>query len=119
MRITPISLNMANSISPIDRFQEIQRLHPVARGNQAREAQEAERTGITFADMLRQLIDTANVTAAQSRADSSNLAMGIVDDGHLHTIMINAERADLAFRSFVSVRNSLLEAYQEVMRINV
>lgn len=112
--ITPVNLHFANAV---------QALHPAEgaiRGNQAQAAQQRDETGgITFADMLMQLIDNANITAAQMEADSSNLALGLVPDGHLHTIMINAERADLAFRTFVSVRNSVLEAYQEVLRINV
>ena len=37
----------------------------------------------------------------------------------LHTVMLDLERADLGFRTMVQVRNKLLDAYKEVMRLPV
>jgi flagellar hook-basal body complex protein FliE len=122
MNITPVgavfNYNFAGAVNAI---RENQAAFDVRNQSQNQEAQipQGALGGVTFADMLKQLIDNANVTAAQTRVDASNLALGLVPDGQLHNIMINAEKADLAFRTFVSVRNSVLEAYQEVMRITV
>ena len=35
----------------------------------------------------------------------------------LHDIMVATEKADLSFRLLLQVRNKLLEAYQEIMRM--
>ncbi len=39
--------------------------------------------------------------------------------GDLHNVLIEMERADLQFRTMVQVRNKLVEAYKEVMRMPV
>jgi len=74
--------------------------------------------GATFADMLKQLIDNVNVTGAQANANANNLAWGVTDTA-LHNIEIDALKADLALRTLTSVRNKVLEAYQEIVRITV
>jgi flagellar hook-basal body complex protein FliE len=35
----------------------------------------------------------------------------------LHEIMIASEKADLSFRLLLQIRNKLLDAYQEIMRM--
>ena len=37
----------------------------------------------------------------------------------LHQVMISAEQTDIAFRVALSLRDKLVEAYQEVMRMQV
>jgi len=82
------------------------------------QAQEQRNSGTTFADILKQLIDDVNVTSAQSGTNANNLSLGI-ENTALHNIEIDALRADLALRTLTSVRNKVLEAYQEVIRITV
>ena len=111
--ITPIRpMGTGNFISAIDALRPIN-WHD---NNQSQAAEVSG--GLTFADMLKQLIDNANVTSAQSRTNANNLSWGL-EDTALHNIEIDALKADLAFRSLTSVRNKVLEAYQEVMRITV
>jgi flagellar hook-basal body complex protein FliE len=111
--ITPIRpMDVGNFITAIESVKPI--------GQYANRVQEETQGagGVTFADMLKQLIDNANVTSAQSRANANNLSWGVTDTA-LHNIEIDALRADLALRTLTSVRNKVLEAYQEVMRITV
>lgn len=49
--------------------------------------------------------------------DIQNLALGGTQN--LHQVMINMEEARHSFQLLVQVRNRLLEAYQEVMRMQV
>jgi len=37
----------------------------------------------------------------------------------LHTAMINAAKADITLQAAVQIRNKLLDAYNEIMRINL
>jgi len=73
----------------------------------------------SFAGMLKNMLDAVNATDAAAKADSFNLAMGFTDMQDLHNIEINAIKADLALRTVTSVRNRVLEAYTEIMRITV
>jgi flagellar hook-basal body complex protein FliE len=43
--------------------------------------------------------------------------MGLNDN--LHQVMIASEKADIALQFTVQIRNKILEAYQEIMRMNV
>ena len=53
----------------------------------------------------------------RSRAATTELALGQTD--HLHQVLIDAERTRLQFDLAMSMRNRVLEAYQEVMRMQV
>ena len=116
-------MNPISPVRPISTgtfISAIEALKPIgavgAENNQAQEMQNSG--GVTFADMLKSVIDNANATSAQANANANNLAWGVTDTA-LHNIEIDALRADLALRTLTSVRNKVLEAYQEVMRITV
>src|SRR5512142_2236104 len=70
----------------------------------------------TFADALGQAV--AGVEKLQVEADESarQVALG---GGNLHETALAMEKADLALRVATKVRNKLVEAYQEVMRMQV
>ena len=61
----------------------------------------------------------AEVSRIQIEADqaSQQLAAGGTED--LHQVMILTEKANLALELTIQVRNKLLEAYQEIMRMQV
>ena len=66
-----------------------------------------------FADAVKQTNDLQqNAGKAQQR-----LLVGDSDD--LHGVMIAMEKAGLAFQLTMSVRNKVIEAYQEVMRMQI
>jgi flagellar hook-basal body complex protein FliE len=48
---------------------------------------------------------------------ATELALG--ETGNLHQVMIGAERTRLQFELAMSMRNRVLEAYQEIMRMQV
>ena len=37
----------------------------------------------------------------------------------IHEVMLAVEKADISFRLFVKIKNKLVEAYQEIMRMQV
>jgi len=75
------------------------------------------RVEVPFRDMLTNAFAHMNETAAVSRQDSINLALGEIDD--IGAMNVNSARAGVAFDLFLQVRNRVLEAYQEMMRMNV
>lgn len=73
--------------------------------------------GVPFSNMFRDALASVNETHEVSRQDTMNLAMGEIDD--IAAMNVNAARANLAFDLLVQMRNRVLEAYQEMMRMSV
>jgi flagellar hook-basal body complex protein FliE len=58
-------------------------------------------------------VETSNATANRAVTDM------IDDQGDVHDAMIALQRADLTLQFTVQVRNKLVQAYQEIMRMPV
>ncbi len=70
-----------------------------------------------FSQIFRDLINNVNETDRVSKEDIFKIASGNADD--LHNIMINSEKAELATLTLVQVRNKVLDAYNEIMRVTL
>jgi len=70
-----------------------------------------------FGEMLRTAL--TEVQGLQNQADGAidKLATGEAQD--VHQVMVAFEQARLSMQTLVEVRNKLVEAYQEVLRIQV
>ncbi|MGI6731910.1 MAG: flagellar hook-basal body complex protein FliE [Anaerovoracaceae bacterium] len=73
--------------------------------------------GSGFKEILQDMVQNVEDTEAVTKMDAYNLAMGNMDD--MHTMMINAAKADIALQTMVQIRNKVLEAYSEIMRTNL
>jgi flagellar hook-basal body complex protein FliE len=71
----------------------------------------------SFADALQNSI--AEVNAMQQKADAAITALATGDKVSLHETMIAMEQADVSFRLMMQVRNKIVEAYQEILRMQV
>ncbi len=71
------------------------------------------------ADMFRSLLEQSVRTVSQNEAEAgnavNNFLSGAEEDTHKMTMAV--QRADLSFELFVQVRNKVVQAYQEVMRM--
>ena len=70
-----------------------------------------------FADVLKSSLDEVN--KLQHKADAAITALATGDKMSLHDTMIAMEQADVSFRLMMQVRNKIVDAYQEIMRIQV
>ncbi len=62
------------------------------------------------------------ISNAEQQQQNTDLAIQQLHSGgekNLHEAMITMEQADISLRYLVQVRNKALEAYQEIMRIQV
>jgi flagellar hook-basal body complex protein FliE len=73
--------------------------------------------GSQFAEALKGSI--AEVNQAQVAADRASEQMAVGETKNLHETMIKLEEADISLRLMVQVRNKAVEAYQEIMRMQV
>lgn len=71
----------------------------------------------SFKDFLTQAIDNAELTTADSRAYTDALLIGELND--IHSATIAAREAELAVNLTVQIRNRLVDAYTEIMRMQV
>lgn len=102
--------------TPIDRIGALPPVKPTAALGQAQAAANTA-AGPSFAETLQQALATTNALQIEAGQQAELLAAGLVDDAH--SVTIAAERASLALQLTVAVRNKALEAYQEIMRMQV
>ncbi len=82
----------------------------------ARKKYAAQQPG-QFSDMLSSALQEVN--NLQSRADDMSAKLVLGQDVDVHDAVVATEEASLAFQYTMQVRNKLIEAYQEVMRMQV
>uniref|UniRef100_A0A7V4DGI4 Flagellar hook-basal body complex protein FliE n=1 Tax=Candidatus Caldatribacterium californiense TaxID=1454726 RepID=A0A7V4DGI4_9BACT len=70
-----------------------------------------------FAEKFWQALEEVN--ALQKEADQAVLEVALGKEENLHRAIIALERANLALGLAVQVRNKVIEAYQEIMRMQV
>ncbi|MFZ5439606.1 MAG: flagellar hook-basal body complex protein FliE [Myxococcota bacterium] len=88
----------------------------------ARPASRADRTaevdakGDGFGEALKTAIEKVDAMQTDADVEAQKLGNG---EGNLHETMLALEKADVAMRVAMKVRNKFLEAYNEVMRMPV
>jgi flagellar hook-basal body complex protein FliE len=76
-----------------------------------------EEGGASFAETLTESLDKVNDLQKEADVAIEDFATG--KTRNIHETMIAVNKADLAFRLTMQVRNKIVEAYQEVMRTQV
>lgn len=77
----------------------------------------SESEGASFADVFKQALQNVEDTQRVSQEDSLRVALGEVDD--LHTVGINLQKAQTAIDVFVSMKNTAVESYKEIMSMSI
>lgn len=70
----------------------------------------------SFAELLSEKLATANGIAQAADTEATKLVMG---NGTVHGTMIALERADLTLRMVGKVRNKMIDAYQNLSRMQI
>jgi flagellar hook-basal body complex protein FliE len=73
--------------------------------------------GADFGSALKQAVGSLQQLGSQ--ADASSLALAKGDPIDIHEVMLANEQASLGFSMAVQVRNKLVDAYSEIMRMSV
>ena len=71
----------------------------------------------SFADTLKDAIGSVNDMQKSSDKAAQELATGRTDN--VADVMIATEKADIALKLMVQVRNKIIDAYQDVMKMQV
>lgn len=70
-----------------------------------------------FAALMRQYVDDTNTQQLDASRAAVELATG--KNQNISDTMLALQKADVSFQMMLSVRNKLVEAYREVMRMQV
>ncbi len=71
----------------------------------------------SFQNVLRDAINQTNAMQKQADVQIQDLATGKTTN--IPEVMMQVEKADIALRLMTQVRNKIIDAYQEVMRMQV
>lgn len=78
---------------------------------------EKQAGGGSFGSVLKDAI--SDINKLQNDADKTIAKVQLEDAGSIHEAMIALEKAGISFQVMMQVRNKILDAYQEVMRMQV
>ena len=72
--------------------------------------------GSDFKKILSESIQEVNKLQSQANASVQGMVLGKTG---IHTAMIDMEKAGISFRLMMAVRNKMVSAYEEVMRMQI
>lgn len=71
----------------------------------------------SFKDQLQKAIQ--DVDQVQKEADQAAKTLAVGQTENIHETMIALEKAELSFKMMMQIRNKIVKAYEEVMRMQV
>jgi len=76
-----------------------------------------EKTGTSFSEVLKDSINKVGELQQEANQQTENLVKMQGQD--IHNTMIAVEKADLSFQLMMQIRNKIINAYEEIMKISV
>lgn len=77
----------------------------------------SNKSDISFNELLKVAVNKVNDAQVQSDIATDKLVRG--ENIELHDVMITAQKASISLQLAMEVRNKAVEAYQEMMRMQV
>jgi flagellar hook-basal body complex protein FliE len=97
----------------MDRSQTLQQLH----GPQGAQQVQTQAPAQNFADAFKTALDGVNATQVKAEGITDAYQRGEVTD--VAKVMLARQEASVSFEATLQVRNKLLSAYQDIMRMGV
>lgn len=111
-------LTISNSNALLDRGQTMKEIRDTRNSIPAPLAPGSSDVGSkSFADTLKDAVSNVNTMQLESDKKIQDLSVGKSKD--IADVMITAEKADISLKLMTSVRNKIIEAYQEIMKMQV
>jgi flagellar hook-basal body complex protein FliE len=101
-------MNQINSIGPVGGAGGVERRNNIGQPSPG---------GVSFKDTLKSFM--SDVNDIQLKADESIQKMVSGEINDVHQVMSSVEEANTAFNMMMEIRNKVLDAYQEIMRIRL
>jgi len=107
MNISPLSSNLVNLLSS----------NEVIAYDSKNVLGTTEESAGSFASILSEALSTASQADATDKASALELLMGQSDD--LSGLLLDAQKAELSLNLALQIRNKVVDAYNEIMRMQV
>ena len=101
--MSQLPIDLINSISPVIK-------------NRLDEVKVIEK-GPGFGEFLQNALQEVNALQSQAGQATHDVMTGEIKD--IHSAMIAVQKADISFQMMMQIRNKLVSAYQEVMKMQV
>ncbi len=72
---------------------------------------------IPFSDYFKKALDNTNTLLLEADSLADDFAAGRTDN--IHQVMLTAEKANIALQFTLQIRNKILDAYSEIMRMQI
>ncbi|KPU28223.1 flagellar hook-basal body protein FliE [Caloranaerobacter sp. TR13] len=95
-----------NNISKIENSNFVNKSDSISRNNKD-----------SFGSLLKEALD--KVDSLQKEADRYNRLLATGQVNNIHEVMIASEKANIALQLTLSVRNKVIDAYREIMRMQI
>ena len=115
MSINGIEFRTGTQVGGLERIQQ-QRETALERAGGSGETGGAEGSK-TFGDFMKDLVQDANRSALEADGKMQDVAAGRNKD--LHGAVLAMEKADVQFRLLTQVRNKVIDAYREILKMQV
>lgn len=86
-------------------------------GSERTQTGKSDENKVTFAQYLNNALDQVNQLQLDSEQLGKEFAAGRTDN--IHQVTIAAEKADIALQFTMQIRNKILDAYSEIMRMQI
>ena len=73
--------------------------------------------GANFGDLLKQAMQEVDAAQHTAQQEARNLMTGEATD--MHSAILAVQKADVSFQMMMAVRSKLIDAYREVMRMQM
>jgi len=81
------------------------------------EATITEKTNTSFSEVLKDSI--SKVSELEKEANQQTEQLVKMESQDIHNTLIAVEKADLSFQLMMQIRNKIINAYEEIMRMQV
>ncbi|HWQ89482.1 MAG TPA: flagellar hook-basal body complex protein FliE [Desulfitobacteriaceae bacterium] len=104
-------------LMPLSSLEQINSSGSVSNQTNLGTKNEVQKAGTDFMEFLNN--ELQKVDALQKNADVASIALATGQTEDIHTVMIALEKASLSLGLTVEVRNKVLDAYNQIMRMQI
>ncbi|MDX1573441.1 MAG: flagellar hook-basal body complex protein FliE [Methylophaga sp.] len=109
---------MINAIDPNQLLTQLRAMQGQAQSAPVNPQQINSNNQVDFGDLMKSAVNQVNSLQQTSNQLKTGFEMGDPNI-NLSDVMIASQKSSVAFEATVQVRNKLVEAYQEVMRMSI
>lgn len=95
----------------------INRLNSIKLGSTDTFSEKSSEGTVSFSTFLKESLDKVNLLEKEVKEYDLKIATGELEN--IHEAMIAAQKADIALQLTMQVRNKVLDAYREIMRMQI